>query len=366
MPHRSPSSRLAKRLPPPPRPVPASISSSPIWHFALADALVLARPELEVLFGLNPTAEFLWRQFVSPHSVTSAAQSLSNQFEIPLSQAEQDTQAAFQSFSEFVSLAAPVPPGPVSKPTEAPFFSATYVIQNVRFCLNLSSEALAQEIAPRLIALQVPDAEPHYTFSLHENSDGVSLFRNGVRFAKEPLVTGSRALLLQELTRLAVPKRDFRAILHAGAVGTPNACVILAGASLCGKSTLCYALMQAGLLCYSDDSACLTPDFQVAGMPFALAMREGERFRPSNLNGHSPAAPPVALIFVNYQPGAPVSLEPLAGFEAFLKLQQSGFWVEHTEPSIGSFLRWLLDVPRYQLTYSALAEGISAVTALLA
>jgi hypothetical protein len=68
---------------------------------------------------------------------------------------------------------------------------------------------------------------------------------------------------------------------------------------------------------------------------------------------------------VNYQPGASVTLEPLSGFESFLKLQQSGFWVEHTEPSIGSFLRWLADVPRYQLTYSALSDGISTISGLL-
>jgi hypothetical protein len=331
----------------------------------LEDALVLARPGIEVLFGLNPTAKFLWQHFVSSNSASSAAKSLSNQFQIPLSQAQQDTSAAYESFFEFVSLAVQISPSPIREPTDALFFSATYEIQNVRFRLNLSSQALADEISPRLAALEGSDAEPHYTFSLYEEVDGVSLLKNGVHFAKEPLITASRAVLLQELARLAIPNRDFRAILHAGAVGTPDACVILAGASLSGKSTLCHALMQEGLLCYSDDSACLTPDFHVAGMPFALAMREGERFRPSNLNGYSPAAPPVALIFVNYQPGAAVALEPLSAFESFLKLQQSGFWVEHTEHSIGSFLRWLSDVPRYELTYSALPDGISTVTAFL-
>ena len=364
MPHPLLSLRSARRPPPPLVPVPASISSSTVWQFALEDALVLARPDLEVLFGLNPTAEFLWLQFVSHNSSSSVATLLSNRFAIPLEQAREDAQATFQSFSEFLSLSAPAPLGPKDEPTDAPFFSANYEIQSVRFHLNLSSQALAQEIAPRLSALQVPNADPHHTFSLYEEVDGVSLFRNGVRFARESLVTGSRALLLQELIRLAVPNRDFRAILHAGAVGTPNACVILAGASLSGKSTLCCAMMQAGMLCYSDDSACFTPEFEVAGMPFALAMREGERFRPSNL-GHSPAAPPVALVFVNYQPGAPIVLEPLSAFESFLKLQESGFWVEHTEASIGSFLRWLSDVPRYQLTYSAPPDGISTVSALL-
>ena len=125
--------------------------------------------------------------------------------------------------------------------------------------------------------------------------------------------------------------------------------------------------MQTGLLCYSDDSACLTPDYQLAGMPFALALREAPRFRPSNLDGASPVAPPVALIFVNYEPTAETTtLDPIATFEALVEIQKSGFWVEHTQPAITQFLNWLAGIPRYKLTYSDLTTALPTLTRLLA
>jgi hypothetical protein len=216
-----------------------------------------------------------------------------------------------------------------------------------------------------LESLRTPNAPPDHIFTLFEEPDGVSLYRNGIRFAKEPLITGARALLLQELTRLAAPNRHLKAILHAGACGTPQAAVILAGPSFSGKSTLCAALMDAGFFCYSDDSACLTENFQVAGMPFALALRESPRFRPSNLAGQSATVPPVALIFVNYQRDASeCELHPLSAFDSFIELQKSGFWVQHTESAIASFLHWLATIPRYKLTYSSLPDALVTLTQL--
>ena len=100
--------------------------------------------------------------------------------------------------------------------------------------------------------------------------------------------------------------------------------------------------MQSGLLCYSDDSACLITDYQIAGMPFALALRESPCFRPSNLGNTSPTAPPKALIFVNYQATAQsTTWQLLDPFKALVELQKSGFWIQHTQPSPSSFLRWL-------------------------
>jgi hypothetical protein len=312
---------------------------------------------------LNPSASFLFRHFVSQNPLLFAAQALSADAVIPLEQAKVDAETAFDTFAHFFSLPSPEPVSPDPQPDEPFFFSETYLINGTRFHLSLSSLDLAEEISSRLAALRVPDAPPDHFFAVCEEPDGVSLYRNGFRFAKEPLITGARALLLQELTLLSAPDRDFKAILHAGACGTPAAAIILAGPSFSGKSTLCAALTDAGYLCFSDDSACLTPDFQVAGMPFALALRENPRFRPSNLAGLSSTVPPVALIFVNYQPDAPeCALEPVSAFDSFLELQKSGFWVEHTESAIASFLHWLSAIPRYKLTYSSLPHALVTLT----
>jgi hypothetical protein len=282
---------------------------------------------------------------------------------IPVEQAEADVKATYAGFTRFFSAipAEPLPPQP--EPSQSCVFSETYRIGDTCFRLRLSSLDLAEELSPRLEALRAPDATPDHTFALREEPDAVSLYRDGFRFAKEPLIAGSRALLLQELTRLAVRNRDFKAILHAGACGTSNACIILAGPSFSGKSTLCAALIDAGFLCYSDDSACLTQHFKVAGMPFALALRENPRFRSSNLAGQSPTSPPVALLFVNYQADAPAcALHPLSAFDAFIELQKSGFWVEHTESAIASFLNWFSAIPRYKLIYSSLPLALVTLT----
>jgi hypothetical protein len=130
------------------------------------------------------------------------------------------------------------------------------------------------------------------------------------------------------------------------------------------------------LLCYSDDSACLTTGFQVAGMPFALSLRESSwhlfphldrpRFLPSNLNGTSPSAPPVALIFVEYRPEVHITtLESIATFDALVALQESGFWVQPTKPAIKAVLDWLSRLAIHRLRYSDLNEAVARVRSLL-
>ena len=291
-----------------------------------------------------------------------------------MAQAEEDLRLTFESWSNWKRpLTRPVP-----SPTKIPSGPAQYAVNGTTFHTSFATAEIAAELTPRLARLEftpkTDDAD--HSFHLCETPEGTAIYRNGVHIGTEALVTGARAILLQELTRLAVPNRDFLLILHAGAVGTQDACVILAGASFSGKSTLCAALMQSGLLCYSDDSACLTTDFEVAGMPFALSLREGSwhlfpnlerpRFIPSNLNGTSPTAPPVALIFVDYQPDAvATTFEPVPTFDALVALQESGFWVEHSKPTITAFLDWISRLPIYRLRYSKINEAIAQVHSLL-
>src|SRR5262249_25017974 len=153
--------------------------------------------------------------------------------------------------------------------------------------------------------------------------DRVFVFLDGLCIAQEEKTAGARAILLQEMTRLCEGDRHMQAILHAGACGPGSGCVLLAGASHAGKSTLCAALMAQGLYCYSDDSAVIDRAFRVAGMPFPLMLRKPswptlksrfpgiERigvhrrlgvdtiFLPSNLpDNSSPSSPIKALVFV--------------------------------------------------------------------
>lgn len=314
---------------------------------------MLTPSDSEGLLLLNATAAWIWQNRNLPNLSAAYAEV----FDISAEQAESDITQTFAQWSQAFRSAEPQFPA-----------SVKIRINQSTFLIEFDSPMLAGEVFPRIAALAIAgDAEPEHRFRLSESPHGAQVYKNGELFATEPLITGVRAQLLQELTRLAENERDFSAILHGGACGTKDGCVILAGASFAGKSTVCRALMQKGLLCYSDDSACLTkPDFQVAGMPFALSMRETPPFIPSNLNGSSPTASVKALLFVNYQRNGPIAeLTPLDAFECLLGLQQSGFWVEHSQDAIESFLAWISRTAAYRLKYSDLESGLPMILKLV-
>ncbi len=344
------------------------------WTFPVPgkDFVLVFASDWEGLLLLNPTASWIWQNA----KLANLPHAYSNEFGISLAQAEEDIRLTFESWSHWKPP--PIPAVPAT--LDIPSGTAQYSVGDSAFYISFATAGIAEELIPRLeqIELKRPSetVRPVHSFHLCETPEGTAIYRDGDHIATEALVTGARAVLLQELTRLAVPGREFNAILHAGAVGNQDRCVILAGASFSGKSTLCAALMQSGLLCYSDDSACLTTDFEVAGMPFALSLREGSwhlfphlerpRFMPSNLNGTSPTAPPVALIFVDYRPDAvATTFEPVAMFDALVALQESGFWVEHSKPAITAFLDWISRLPIYRLRYSKINEAIAQVHSLL-
>jgi hypothetical protein len=347
------------------------------WTFPVPSTELIAvfAEDWEGILFLNPTASWIWQNWDLP----DLSEAYAEKFGISLAQARQDIHVCVDSWSKLqrpvASTAVPALPSAIQ------FTSANYQLNGTLFSVSFGSPSIQAELLPRLAQLELKAqpyvlSKPDHIFQLYERLDGTAIFRDGVYMATELLVTGARALLLQELTRLAVPGRDFSAILHAGAAGNQNACVILAGASFSGKSTLCAALMQSGLLCYSDDSACLTTDFQIAGMPFALSIREGSwhlfpqfdkpRFIPSNLNGTSPTAPPIALIFVEYSADTEITtFEPIPIFDALVAIQESGFWVEHKPATITAFLDWLSRLPVHRLRYSKLDEAMAQVHALL-
>ncbi len=326
--------------------------NSNYWTFRVpgTDSLVATPSDSEGLILFNPTAAWIWQN----QNLPDLAELYAAHFGIPLSQARADIEKILS-------------PGQKIK----------IKIGQTVFQIQMDGEDLANEILPRLGDLPRSTDPQAHTFHLRQTPHATLLYLDGTHLATESLVTAARARLLQELTRLAQPSQTFTAILHAGAVGTTCSAAILAGPSFSGKSTLCAALQQQGdLLCLGDDSACLTPDFHIAGMPFALSLREGSwplfphldrpRFLPSNLNGASPLVPATRLLFVNYDPAATATtLDPVPTFDALVALNESGFWIEHTQPAIAAFLEWLAQIPIHRLTYSSLAAAVAQVKTLL-
>jgi hypothetical protein len=373
-----------------------------LWQFPLGNELVIVRPGVEGLFLLNSTARLLWEERSRGASSEEAVRTFVDVFGLSATVARRDIEGMLAHWSAGI-----LAPGPTPSPSKSGINARSLrsldgqaavkfdcVLNGRGFRVILDPGDLVEEIAPRLACVCVPALPagmPVSTFTLVNGSDRVFVFRDGLSIAQEEKTAGARAILLQEMTRLCDPGRSLQAILHAGACGTSAACVLLAGASHAGKSTLCAALMAHGLYCYSDDSAVIDRAFRVAGMPFPLMLRQSswpvlesrlarlERvgihrragaevcFLPSNLPGSSsPAAPVKALVFVEYQPEVTTMLQPLTAFHTLLALQRSGFWVEHDRESIARFLGWLTLLPSHRLTYSSMDGAVGVVRDLLA
>lgn len=371
-----------------------AIDVSALWRFPLGDELVVAREDIHGLFLLNSSARIAWDEWGAGASLDEIAHKFAAVFALPLSVARRDIDRLLTDWSRTL-LAPPQPPaGLPPQPTHALFGNSARVeiqciVNGCGFRISLEPGDLVEEIVPRLAHAIVPHLPPGatvHTFRLVNGDDRVFVFRDGLCLAEEKKTSGARVILLQEMTRLCAPGRELTAILHAGACGTDSSCVILAGASHAGKSTLCAALMAQGLLCYGDDSAVVDRECRVAGMPFPLIVRKSSwpllssrlrsiehspiqrrqgadvRLLPSNLplNG-SPSVPAKALVFVDYQPDAKTRLQPLTAFESLLNFQTSGFWVKQDPASIERFLAWISGLERFRLTYSSIEDAVETL-----
>ena len=353
--------------------------------------LVLARSDVHGLFLLNPAAELLWSERLRGASEFEVAQVFHSVLNVPLEVAESDIERTLAQWStsllaerghECPRLLAP-PPSPQA-------ITLDCRLAGTSFSISVDPGELVEEIGPRLAHLSASTPTPDFTFHVTQCNGRVFVTLHGTCIGDEELSSGARVILFQEMICLCKPDRVAQAMLHAGACGSESACILLAGSTHSGKSTLCAALMSAGLLCYSDDTAIIDGDHLVAGMPFPLMLREGSwsvieshfpqlqqapvynrwgvdvRFLASNLPANSsPSVPAKALLFVEYLPGSASLLEPISTFDALVAFEQSGFWVEHQRESIESFLQWLGELPKYRFTYSDLDSATNIFRSLL-
>ncbi len=371
----------------------------PVWEFPVEKSLVVVRPDVAGLFLLNPSARLLWEELRNGASLQRVVLRFTEIFGIPESVAQRDIETAIAAWQQdgligeatprVLSSRLPVEASEYRDPETRDAVRMDCVLYGRSFRVWLEAGEIAEEIGPRLQGVAGTGEGSAITFRVASHGNRATVWLDGALIAEEEKTGGARAILLQEMTRLC-GKRTIRAILHAGACGTASRCVLLAGASHAGKSTLCAALMGAGMTCYADDSAMIDDGFRVLGMPFPLMLRrsgwEGIRrrggiqepawlmrwgvesgFLASNLpSGGSPAAPAAGLVFVEYRENArQFEMTPLTVFESLMALRESGFWLENERESIRESLDWIAGLPRLRMRYSSVDDAVAAVGNLL-
>lgn len=368
-----------------------------IWEFPIEDFAVLARPDVQGLYILNPSARFIFENLRAGVSLEPLVDQFASTFDISRELATRDITQTLTGWRSDL-LSAPRPSSsqrsaaalpPVSPQSD--FFVHTYLIHGKSVRIGLQTSDLADEIAPRLTSIPLSPSAPDFTFRVIEDPDGFSIFCGPRLISKEQFVTEARSVLLQEIVRSSRALDDL-AVFHAGACGSNSRCVMFPAATQSGKSTLAAVLMQKGLTLYADDSVILERDtLSVPPMPFGVMIREGSwdvlhprfpelraapiisrygqqvRFlSPAAANPDTHSARVAAIIFVRFDPSASFEFSSLATLETLLHLQESGFWVAHDEASIREFLRWLETTPAFSMTYSDVDQAASTICDVLA
>jgi hypothetical protein len=363
------------------------------WEFLIENGCVVVRPDVPRLFCLNTTARVIWNAYRQTHSEFATADILAEVFAISRDLANHDVRAMLDNWSTsglLVPSQGAQPPQWNGHHGEARAV-AYCAIEGTTFLLLTDSPAFISELAPRLDGIHLKTCQPDVTIAVWACADDLFAVVVGDEcVAIEQGVQAARALVLQELVARARPGREWLALLHAGACGIGNRCVLFPASSRSGKSTLVAALMANGLIPYSDDFLGVTVGtFQIPAMPFPIAVRQGswdvlkswlpeiEDRSPISMCGEQfkflPVAQPpnlvagdaVGIAFCEWAPGAALSEWRMTTADVIGRLDTSGFWVRHDRTSIGAFLAWLERIPKLVLKYGDLTDAVGRVRTLL-
>jgi hypothetical protein len=364
------------------------------WEYWVEGGLIVVRVDTPSLFYLNASAAHIWMAYRMTGSKEEAANALVRTFAIRYDTAIKDVLSTLSDWIDNGLL------GPLRRAIpqawdgshREPLVIAYCCTEGRVFLLLTDCPEFMADVAPRLDPIRIQRCTPDVTIAAWRSADDVFVIVvEDDCIATEQGVGATRAVLFQEIVRLARPGRQWLALLHAAACGLDDRCVLLSGSSYSGKSTLSAALTRSDFALYSDDFVGIEVGTQlVPPMPFAIAVRPGSwqvlktwipeidccrpiktlggevKFLSSILPSRSAPGAAVALVFTEWMAGSKLSLETLSTSQAVERLNQSGFWVAHEQKRIGDFVALLQQLPKYQLRYGDLAEAVEQIKSVLA
>jgi len=261
-----------------------------------------------------------------------------------------------------------------------------YRVKAGAFSVSYGSEELWSYIHPGLVHTEVEQSV--------SGSRLFELFPFQNRFAmrmdnKECYTTDEspqlKRLFFEKLATWLYPagQKGWLVHLHASAVSRHGRLLLLASPSGSGKSTLAALLLKAGFDLFADDylPVCREKELVYPFPPALCIKKKGMHvmekegivphfthngqgyFLPAKGVIETRPAPVQDMIFVRYQPGAPLKFHPVAP-EEILPLFMQEAWVADDYEGALQFVEWFQKVRFHQLEYSDNEEGVRAVLEL--
>lgn len=369
----------------------------------LGDDWVVQDTRHDRLLVLNDTARRiweLWRQDTSPEHIAAR---LAEHYAVTAEQVREDVLACIDRWQ---AAPDPVSPGRDDHYPAQYHLSELPVTPSDGICLDyrvhsrdirvhLSNPADAAMLAPVLghLSSPGPGADPiEYHLERHDGQLRLRQSRRVIYQGTSPDMAA--VMLLHEMQLAAYRERDNLCVVHAGAVGRGDACVLLPGVAGAGKSTLTAALLHDGWDYLSDDTVpvdaadgraiALTPPLTVKAGSLAVlsplypALPElpeygradqEVRYLPPPADKACPADRAVAaVIFPRYRPGGDPRLIEIPAAQAFTRLAEAGIFAHRPrDPArLKALLDWFGGLPSYALEYDRLADACRLVADALA
>jgi hypothetical protein len=346
-------------------------------HFVsspLDDGLLIARPADDRLFLFNGTARYIWERLVEGAGESELPGLMAAHYGIDLAQARNDVTDTLQRWRQDGLV-------------RACGIHRRYKVAGLAFDIRHHDAATANVLGPMLAHLE-SDTARHSALELDLNCrDGAIVLRaNGVEIGRAKDWSALIEVLLSELFRSVIDKTDWTMSLHAAAVATAGACVLMPGASGAGKSSLTAALSSLdGMQFVADDLALLAgATLDVVPVPLPIVLKSGAwdalhailpglaartvyrrfgrecRYWTPPLERIAREPMPVkAIVFPRYVQGTATALTPVPALDAFGRITAAPSAVRPpiTRDTLEALAQFARDVPAYSLTYGSLADA---------
>ena len=234
----------------------------------VGEGLLLARRHAHRLFALNETARFVWECRVRNLSPAETAGQLAEAYGIDPAVARRDVDAVVQHWREEGLIES-------GRPT------VICTVGGCRFLLRLGPADVQEALLPivaNLAATGDGDVLPQRRATIEVTERGGKyLISTGEEAATlAPTLDAVVEAVQIGMFRYVFNATDWQLSMHSAAIGRANGCVLIAGESGRGKTTLMAHMLRSGFYYVADDMVLITPpDLSVIPIAMPLVLKRG-------------------------------------------------------------------------------------------
>lgn len=232
----------------------------------IGDGLIIARRHGQRLYALNETARRLWACRAAGMSETRMAEELVESYGIDPEMAARDVEATLRQWRDESLIDSDYP-------------TLACVVGGCHILVRLGPPDIYQAMRPLLanfIADEPPAGRRPAVIEVTERNGKYLVSMGSETSTLAPTIDTAIETIETGMLQQVFNATDWQFSMHSAVVGGPRGCILLAGESGRGKSTLLAGLLAEGFDYVADDlTLILPPHLTVLPIPMPIALKRG-------------------------------------------------------------------------------------------